>query len=240
MAVPECINIPSLPAPKDITFPGGATLGQVLAAGSQIPDPLDSVTNLLAQANAAMAPLVPVFNIIDTVIALFNCVKAIPDSLGPPPDPTKLAECIPDLAKKVDELLKLIPQLSLPLLIVGIIDCLIEFLKGIKQQLEALIERLIEIANAATRAAELGDTQLQLVVDCAEDNINIQLEAMQQSFAPINKLIAVLNIFLGLLGLPEVPELGSLIESGNPEAALQPLDDTVKLLTDLRNAVPVP
>jgi len=240
MAVPECITIPTLPPPKEITFPGGATLSQVLAAGSEIPDPLDSVTNLLAQANAGLAPLVPVFNILDTVIALFNCVKAIPDSLGPPPDPTKLAECIPDLAKKVDELLKLIPQLSVPLLVVGIIDCIIEFLKGIKQQLEAIIERLIEIANAATRASELGDAQLQLVVECAEDNINIQLEAMQQSFEPINKLIAVLNIFLGLLGLPEVPELGSLIESGNPEAALQPLDDTVKLLTDIRNAVPVP
>lgn len=240
MVVPECITIPSLPAPKDITFPGGATLGQVLAAGSQILDPRDMVTNLLGQANAAMTPLVPVFNVIDTVIALFNCVKAIPDSLGPPPDPTKLAECIPDLAKKLDEFLKLIPQLSLPLLTVGIIDCLIEFLKGIKQQLEAIIERLIEIANAVTRAAEFGDPQLQLVVECAEDNINIQLEAMQQSFGPINKLSAVPNIFLGILGLPEVPELGSLIESGNAAAALQPLDDTVRLRTDIRNAVPVP
>jgi len=121
MAVPECITIPTLPPPKEITFPGGATLSQVLAAGSEIPDPIDSVTNLLAQANAGLAPRVPVFNIIDAVIAVFNCIKAIPDSLGPPPDPTKLAECIPDLAEKVDALLKLIPQLSVPLLVVGII-----------------------------------------------------------------------------------------------------------------------
>lgn len=240
MAVPECIKIPSLPTPKEITFPGGATLSQVLAAGSEIPDPLDMVTNLLAQANSALAPLVPVFNIIDVVIALFDCVKAIPDSLGPPPDPTAIAKCIPDLAEKAAKLLKLIPQLSVPLLVVGIIDCIIDFLKGIKQQLQAIIDQLIEIANAATKAAELGDANLQLVVDCANENIGIQLQAMNDSLGPINKLIAVLNIFLGLIGLPEVPELGSLLESGDPEQALQPLDDVVKLLTDIRNAVPVP
>lgn len=168
-----------------------------------------------------MAPLVPVFNIIDTVIALFNCVKAIPDSLGPSPDPTKLAECIPDLAEKASKLLKLIPQLSVPLLVIGIIDCLIDFLQGVKQQLESTIDKLIEIANAATKADELGDAKLHLVVECADENFNIQLQAMNESFGPINKLIALLNIFLGLLGLPEVPELGSLIESGNPEAALR-------------------
>jgi len=232
MAVPECIKIPSLPTPKEITFPGGATLSQVLAAGSEIPDPLDMVTNLLAQANSALAPLVPVFNIIDVVIALFDCVKAIPDSLGPPPDPTAIAKCIPDLAEKAAKLLKLIPQLSVPLLVVGIIDCIIDFLKGIKQQLQAIIDQLIEIANAATKADELGDANLQLVVDCANENIGIQLQAMNDSLGPINKLIAVLNIFL--------PELGSLLESGDPEQALQPLDDVVKLLTDIRNAVPVP
>jgi len=240
MAVPECITIPALPPPKEITFPGGATLSQVLAAGSEIPDPLDMVTNLLGQANAAMAPLVPVFNVIDAVIATFNCIKAIPDSLGPPPDPTKLAECIPELAEKVDALLKLIPQLSVPLLVVGIIDCIIDFLKGIKQQLEAIIDKLVEVANAATKADELGDAKLKLVVECAEENVNIQLQAMNESLGPINKLIAILNIFLGLIGLPEVPELGSLLESGDPEQALQPLDDVVKLLTDIRNAVPVP
>jgi len=60
----------------------------------------------------ALTPLVPIFNIIDTVVAIFNCVKAIPDMIGPPPDPTVLAACLPDLAEKVNKLLALIPQLS--------------------------------------------------------------------------------------------------------------------------------
>jgi len=240
MGLPECITIPSLPPPKEITFPGGATLGQMLAAGSEIPDPLDSVTNLLAQANSALAPLVPIFNIIDVVIALFDCVKAIPDSLGPPPDPTAIAKCIPDLAEKAAKLLELIPQLSVPLLIIGIIDCIIQFLEGIKQQVQAIIDRLVAIASAASKADELGDANLQLVVDCAKGNIDIQLQAMNDSLGPINQLIAVLNIFLGLLGLPEVPDLGALIESGDPDAAFEPLDQTIDLLKNIRDAVPVP
>ncbi|MCD6498223.1 MAG: hypothetical protein J7M25_08015 [Deltaproteobacteria bacterium] len=48
----------------------------------------------------------PLFDIIDTVVALFNRVKVIPDMLGPPPDPTVLAACIPDLAQNVAKLLK--------------------------------------------------------------------------------------------------------------------------------------
>ena len=240
MALPKCIKIPKLPKPKEIVLPGGVTLGQVLTAGSQIPDPLDAVTNLLSQANAAMAPLVPIFNIIDTVIAVFNCIKAIPEALGPPPDPSKIAKVLPKLAQKIDELMKLIPQLSVPHLIVGIIDCLIEYLNGIKTQLQTIAKKLLQIANTATRAAELGDTKLDLIAKCASDSISIQIEAMNQSMVPMNKLIAVLNIFMGLIGLSQVPELGSLLDSGDPEQALIPLEETVKLLTTIRNAIPLP
>jgi hypothetical protein len=82
MAIPECKPIPRLPAPRQIVFPGGAALSQVLAAGSEIPGGLDAATNLLAQASPAMAPLMPIFNIIGAVLALVECVQAVPDALS--------------------------------------------------------------------------------------------------------------------------------------------------------------
>ena len=100
MPLPICIEIPEIPDPFSLTLPGGVSIEHI---------------NLMEVIQPALTPLVPVFNIIDTVVAVFNCIKAIPDSLGPPPDPTALAACLPDLAEKVDKLLKLIPQLSLPL-----------------------------------------------------------------------------------------------------------------------------
>ena len=107
MALPICLEIPELGDPPVITLPGGVSIQQF---------------NLMEAIQPALTPLMPVFDIIDTVVAVFNCVKAIPDSLGPPPDPTALAACIPELAEKVSKLLKLIPQLSLPYTIIGIID----------------------------------------------------------------------------------------------------------------------
>ncbi|RME65180.1 MAG: hypothetical protein D6790_02230, partial [Caldilineae bacterium] len=78
MALPICLEIPELPDPFSITLPGGVTMESI---------------NLMEQIQPALTPLVPLFNIIDTVVAVFNCIKAIPDTLGPPPDPTVLAAC---------------------------------------------------------------------------------------------------------------------------------------------------
>ena len=80
MALPICLEIPELGDPPVITLPGGVSIQQF---------------NLMEAIQPALTPLMPVFDIIDTVVAVFNCVKAIPDSLGPPPDPTALAACIP-------------------------------------------------------------------------------------------------------------------------------------------------
>ena len=90
MALPICIEIPELPDPLSITLPGGVSMESI---------------NLMEQIQPALTPLMPLFDIIDTVVAVFNCIKAIPDTLGPPPDPTVLAACIPELAEKVAKLL---------------------------------------------------------------------------------------------------------------------------------------
>ena len=92
MALPICIEIPEIPDPLSITLPGGVSMESI---------------NLMEQIQPALTPLMPLFDIIDTVVAVFNCIKAIPDTLGPPPDPTVLAACIPELAEKVAKLLKL-------------------------------------------------------------------------------------------------------------------------------------
>jgi hypothetical protein len=121
---------------------------------------------LMAQANAALAPLVPVFNVIDTVLALFQTVKSIPDAITHL-DPTKITDELPDVAQKASKLLAIVPQLSVPLMILGLIDVLLAFLGGLSGQLRALIDQQVRIQHAENRAAELGNAQLQTVVDCS-------------------------------------------------------------------------
>ncbi len=219
-----------------VTFPGGAEMC-VQMPSVTVPDPSELSKQLMAQANAALAPLMPVFNIIDAVLALFNCVKAIPDALGPPPDPSKLAKCMPDVAKKVSKLLKLIPQLSIPLMIVGLIDVLLAFLEGIRDQLRAVIAAQVRIAAAATRAAQLGNVQLSVIVDCATANIDAQMRNLGEGAAPVNRLIGVINLFVELAGLPKLPDLSNLGHDAG--AALGVLDGLVEQLKTARSAIPV-
>lgn len=231
-----CIEIKVGKQDLCVTFPGGAEMC-VQMPSVTVPDPSELSKQLMAQANAALAPLMPVFNIIDTVIALFNCVKAIPDALGPPPDPSKLAKCLPDVTKKVSKLLKLIPQLSVPLMIVGLIDVLLTFLEGIRGQLKAVIAAQVRIAAAATRAAELGNVQLSTIVDCANANIEAQMKNLGESAAPVNRLIGVINLFVELAGLPKLPDLSNL--GSDAQAALDVLDPLVDQLKAARSAIPV-
>lgn len=228
-----CIDLKVTSQELCITFPGGAEMCVQIPG---VPDPTDVSKQLLAQANAALTPLVPVFNIIDAILALFKCVKAIPDSLGPPPDPTKLAECIPDLAEKIDKLLKLIPQLSIPVLIAGLIDVILFYLEGLRGQLKAIIAAQVRIAAAATRAAELGNVQLRTVVDCAEASMDAYLQNLNEGMKPLNRLVGLLNLFLQLAGLQPIPDLANL--GDDAEAALAPLDAVIDSLKTIRAGLP--
>jgi hypothetical protein len=228
-----CIDLKVTSQELCITFPGGA---EMCVQVPGVPDPTDVSKQLLAQANAALAPLVPIFNIVDAILALFNCVKAIPDSLGPPPDPTKLAECIPDLAKKIDQLLKLIPQLSIPVLIAGLIDVLLFYLQGFRGQLQAVIAHQARLLAAATRAAELGNVQLRTVVDCATGQMDAYLQNLNEGMKPLNRLVGLLNLFLQLAGLPPIPDFKNL--GDDAEAALAPLDAVIDSLKTVRAGLP--
>ncbi len=224
MALPICLEIPEIPDPLSITLPGGVTMQQI---------------NLMQAIQPALTPLMPLFDIIDTVVAVFNCVKAIPDSLGPPPDPTALAACIPELAEKVAKLLRLIPQLSLPYTIIGIIDLVIDTLRQARSQLMNLQQQMQQILGAIDRATELEDAGLMAITSCAQANVAQEAANVGKALASLGKLIGILNIFLGLVGGPEVPDLSNL--AGRPlDDVIPPIDAIIEALQTVRSAVPVP
>jgi len=224
VALPICIEIPEIPDPLQLTLPGGVTMES---------------TNLMEQIQPALTPLVPLFNIIDTVVAVFNCIKAIPDTLGPPPDPTALAACIPEVAEKVNALLRLIPQLSLPYTIIGIIDLVIDTLRQARSQLLHLQQQVAQITGAIDRATDLDDAGLMAITSCAEANVEQEAANVGKSLASLGKLIGILNLFLGMVGGPEVPDLSNL--AGRPlDDVIPPLDAIVDTLQSVRSAVPVP
>jgi hypothetical protein len=224
VALPICLELPEIPDPFELSLPGGVTIERI---------------NLMEVIQPLLAPLMPVFEIIDTIVAVFNCVKAIPDSLGPPPDPTVLAACIPELAEKVAKLLKLLPQLSLPILIKQLCKLIVRTLQEARNALVHLQEQMIRILNAVDRASELGDSGLMAITSCAQGNVGQEAANVGKMLASLGRVIGLLNLFFGLLGLPEVPDLSNL--AGQPlDAVIAPLDALIELFQNAADAVPAP
>ncbi|MCU0658535.1 MAG: hypothetical protein MUF64_25745 [Polyangiaceae bacterium] len=222
MSLPLCLEIPEIPDPFALTLPGGIEIEDV---------------NLMKIIQPALTPLVPFFDLIDTIVALFNCIKAIPDAFGPPPDPTVFATCLPDLAKKLNKLLNMLPQVALPRLIVRLLTLVIESLRTVRSQLMHLQAQMLQILGTIDRAKQLEDAGLMAIAQCAQANVAQEAANVGKSLAAIGKLLGLINLFMGLIGGPEVPDLSNL--AGRPlDDTIPPLDELLKALEAVRELVP--
>jgi len=231
-----CIDLIAGPGELCLEMPGGARLCAV--SSIDIGDPAGMVRDLMGQVNAGLAPLAPIFNLIDVILAIKECVEATGDAIAEL-DPTKLFQCIPGLIEKVNAILKLLPPVSIPFMVKSLLTALIVFLEGLKQELRSAILAAARVAAAQLRAAELNNIRLQAVADCAEGSFDVQMVNFNESAKPLSRLILVLNVFLELAQLPciQIP-MGPI--AGATEAALLPLCHAIDLLTIVRDAISVP
>lgn len=222
MSLPICLEIPEFPDPFAITLPGGIEIEDI---------------NLMKIIQPALTPLVPFFDMIDTIVAIYNCVKAIPDALGPPPDPTVFATCLPDLAKALNKLLNMLPQVALPRLIRRCLTLAIETLRTVRSQLMHLQAQMLQILGMIDRAKNLDDAGLMAICQCAQANVAQEAANVGKSLAALGKLLGLINLFMGIIGGPQVPDLSNL--AGRPlDETLPPIDDLIKALVAARTAVP--
>ena len=221
-----------------VVFPGGNKICAQLPATLSPPSGLQLGKQLVAQANAALAPLAPVFTIIETILAIKKFADAIPDSLGPPPDPSVLVEALDNLTKQVDKILQLVPQLSIPLMIVGLLDVVIQVLEGSIHELEALNRQLARIDAAESMVGEVP--ALQCIIDAASLNVQTQFTALQAALGGMSTFIELINSFGKIVGLPEIPiNVSEDMDPEDMDAGIQALEAIVKVLSDIRDSIPV-
>ena len=175
MKIPLCLEIPSSEDPLALILPGGITIEAV---------------NLMDIVQPALAPFGPVFDIIDAIVAVFNCVKAIPDALGPPPDPSAIAKCVPELAKKIDKLLALIPALSVPILLRRLLELVLRTLKTLRDALLYLGLQLKRITTVIDRAKALNDQGLMAIGQCAQANVAIEVANHGKGLGAVGRLLS--------------------------------------------------
>lgn len=226
------LSIPAVPNPQSITLPGGVRLDVInLLRPGQTP----------GQAiQPALAPLLPIFDIVSAVTSMFDLMKSITEAIG---DPSKLAE-LPDkiaaVASLVANLLSLLPQVALPQTIIDIIDIVIDILEQALAQIEIIQLAAEAVTLVSARAAELGDPQLQQVADTSQDNLTREIDNLSTTLNSAGSLLGILSTFLSAIGVSEtVPDLSSL--SGvSVEEISEPIRVIIRVLRTIRGAIPVP
>ena len=237
-----CITLPEIPTIDKVCLPGGLCLDYVWSGIGKIPHAADIPPDHFSQIGPAMAPLKPLFDLLDTVLALFRCVKAVPDAITSL-DPSELLDCLPALAKAVDQVLKLIPQLSVPKMVIAIIKNLATLLRAIAADLRYVQSQLQRIADMIDRAAQLGDYRLNGFLVCAQGDMETTLMSTGEALRGIGSIILIVNIFMGLIGGPEIPCFGSIVEDNISlgfDALVDIFTALAELLTDIANAIPDP
>lgn len=238
MKIPDLNFFCVRPAPAAgglcIRFPGGFTL---CLPDPRIGHPLSQVEALLKGLSAALMPLAPFFNILAVVVALIDVVKAAPKLIGPPPEPQAFIEALNKLLQAASKLLSLIPQASIPIFVKDILAVTAYFLRALATELQAFVAQATRIAESATLAAELGLPSLSVEVSCAQDAFDIEMANLNESLGPLAQLLGLVNLLLGLAGLPEISV--DLSTSDDPQEAIDAMLKIAQTLDDIANTIPV-
>ncbi len=237
-----CFDMPEVPSLDDICFPGGFCLSYVWDAINKIPSVADISLDFFSQIGPALAPLKPFFDLLDTVLAIYRCVKAIPDAITSL-DPSELLNCVPALAQLIDQLLKLIPQLSIPKMVIAVVRNMAKLLRAIANDLRYLQSQLQRIADMIDRAADLNDVKLNGFLVCAQNDLDTTVMSTAEALKGVGRMILLVNIFIGLFGGEEIPCFGSLVSDNIAEGfdvVIDLLTTLAELLDTLADAIPDP
>lgn len=237
MPIPNlpCVTCLVPPATLELPFPGGVTLIASLP-NSIVPNSSELARQMFAQVNSALAPLMPIFNVLDAITTLKDCVTAVPKAILSL-DPTPLIECAPKMLEAVSKLASLIPPLSLPSTLRGIIDTMIVAAEGLREELEGAKLQLDRLLEAGTASQLPGNSPLIAIVVCAQSFYNSVMQHTANTATPLNKLIGVVNLLLSLIpGDIQIPCIGGL--DGSPSVVQGILEKFIAVLKIIRAILP--
>lgn len=238
-----CFHVNATPRELCVRFPVGTSICASVPQVN-IADSSELLQSLFGSINSALVPLDPIFKIIDAVVSVFECIKAIPKSIATL-NPGPLLECLPGLTEAIGSLLALLPQVSLPVMILDIIDAVILYLQTVQRQLDRLKARQEAIIRANTIAAKPGNLALALSLNCIQANFDADIINLNEQVAPLNRLLGVLNFLLEISGLKAIlksvgVEVMPCLHSFSLDTGFDLLGAFINVLVAIRGAIPVP
>lgn len=226
MAWQVCIQIPETPDPLELVLPGGISLQH---------------TNLEPLLQPAVAPLGPVFKLIDSVTAVAGALKSVQEALTTaPPDFGGAAKALGRLATIPPTLARLAPPLAVPVMLVGLVDIAIRALYQVRSEVLQLEQQMVGLATVEDTAHRLQDTRLLAIFDCCKSNVEQEAANLAKGMASIGHVLGLISLLGKLAALDlEVPNLSEC--HGRPlDQLVAPLDGVLAVLGTLRKAIPLP
>jgi hypothetical protein len=167
--------------------------------------------SLLAQLNTYLSSLGIPLCALGCLAAVITAVQAVPDSLGPPPDPGKLVSAIANVVTKCE----CVFQFALPPPIGAICAFLIlvaEILELIAAIVSCLVSLVMSLTSLNIKASILMSSDNPAVVaagQCMAGNIQGYMDLLGNQLGGLKTLWAVLQPILSLLDI--VPGLSTVI-----------------------------
>lgn len=196
-----CVHVePS--EPLAVTFPGGFQISATL--GVDKGDARMKTMALAAYVNTALAPLIPLLNTIDLVVAIKDVV-------------TGDASKIPTVIEKAASVAGI--PLGVPIMVKGILLMIVETLLALVTELEAIAAAQAEIAAAMTEAEQPGNEVLLATLNCEAGNLAIEVQNQSASMGPLNSILGVVNAVLGPLIGQQLAPFGDVADTSTKTLA---------------------
>lgn len=216
--------------PLEVRLPGGVSIAAIPQV--PIPDAATMTRTLLAQLNAALAPLAPVLRLVDFAISAFDTISSIPAAFV---DPSELIENIERLAQNANALASFTPAVGVPRLAGDFVDLMISYLDGMIDQLQAI--QALQVRIAAAQAQVGTYPQLSVVVDAANADVAVHIAAMNDGMGPVGTLIRLANLILKMAGIAPISELPGV--GSDVSGTIEALGAAVTALRSVRASLPV-
>lgn len=197
MAFAVCIEIPEIPSKLSVTWPGMGELVYMRNTLDRMPRPSELVLNFLNGIAPAMGSIYMFIRVIDVLIAVFNCIKAIPEAI--PFNPGAIFNCLTNLFEKIAALAQLIPPLAYIVLIADIVHVVRLLVEDILLLLVTLDARVSEITSLIAKARTDGNFTLLQIGECAKAQLRREAEGVLQIFELIGKVLALVTVILDIL-----------------------------------------
>lgn len=198
-----CINPPAYSRPLSITIPGLGTIEALQDFVTSIPSPDDIVAKFMNMVNLALAPLRKYLRVVQAIIAIKDCIEAIPKAiitLSPQP----LFDCFKSLIRAIAHLIQDIPPIPYIQTIVDVCRVSVELVDAVAATLTRLDNKLTALLDLRNYAAALGDVELVSFSNCGMKDITLgmlNLLDMLKILVPINNLL--LSVILRMIPTPE-------------------------------------